>query len=109
MNGVKSRRPFRSPRPIVRSLAKSESARFAQAADGGQYEQSEPRGSVVAVAWNQDRAIDVGFEDKAVRGSVLNFDRKQFDVLDPVTLVIKLLEGLRAQERASCGGHARWR
>ena len=28
-----------------------------------------------------------------MRGAVLNFERKQFDVLDPVTLVIKLLEG----------------
>ncbi len=85
--------PATLPSPARAIAGEVEAARYSQSADGGVIEQSEPRGSLVAVVWNPDLAIDVGYEDKAVRGAVLNFERKQFDVLDPVTLVIKLLEG----------------
>ena len=85
--------PVSLPSPARAIAGEVEASRYSQSADGGVIEQSEPQGSLVAVVWNPDKAIDVGYEDKAVRGSVLNFVRKQFDVLDPVTLVIKLLEG----------------
>ena len=69
-----------------------EPARMSAGADGSLVQQSEPRGSVVPVVWNDSLAIDVATEVKTARGSVLNFSKKHFDVLDPVSLVIKLLK-----------------
>ncbi len=65
--------------------------RTAAGVDGTQVLQSDVSGSVVPVVWNDVRAIDVAKEVKAYRGSVLN-TKPPFDILDPVTLVVKLLK-----------------
>ncbi len=57
-------------------------------------QQSEPYANVVPVAWQETRAVDVATETRAFRGSVANFSKRAFDVLDPVTLVIKVLRNV---------------
>ncbi|MHB8862061.1 MAG: hypothetical protein ACYC6N_06630, partial [Pirellulaceae bacterium] len=69
-----------------------EPARMAAGIDGSLVQQSEPRGDVVPVVWHDGLAIDVAREAKTVRGSVLNYSKSHFDVLDPVSLVIKILK-----------------
>ncbi len=54
--------------------------------------QSEVSGTIVPVVWDAALAIDVSKEIKAFRGSVLDASGT-FEILDPVTLVIKLLKG----------------
>ena len=76
-----------------------EPARMAAGADGSLVQQSEPTRYVVPVVWHDGLAIDVATEAKTVRGSVLNFNKKQFDVLDPVSLVIKLLKSYDFQSQ----------
>ncbi len=72
--------------------------RYAMGVEGTQVLQSEVQGSVVPVVWNESRAVDVAKEMRAFRGSILN-TRPPFDVLDPVSLVIKILKDyeLRSQ------------
>jgi hypothetical protein len=83
--------PVSLPSPSRVFVGKVDAARMVSGAGGTLIRQSEVRGNVVPVVWNQELAIDVGAQDKAYRGSILNLD-KQFDVLDPVTLVIKILK-----------------
>ncbi len=68
-------------------------ARTALGVEGTQVLQSEVSGAVVPVVWDERRAIDVAKEIKAYRGSVLN-TKPPFEILDPVTLVIKLLKDM---------------
>ena len=70
-----------------------EPAHMAAGAEGSLVQQTEAYGNVVPVVWNDELAIDVSTETRGYRGSVLNFTKKQFDVLDPVSLVIKMLKG----------------
>ncbi len=67
-------------------------AHLAIGAEGALVQQSEAYANLVPVVWNNELAIDVSTETRGYRGSVLNFSKKQFDVLDPVSLVIKLLK-----------------
>ncbi len=70
-----------------------EPARTTLGVDGTPVLQTEPYGYVVPVVWDAPRAVDVATEARSVRGSVLDFSRKQFDVLDPVSLAIRVLKG----------------
>jgi hypothetical protein len=70
-----------------------EPQRMAAGGEGAAVQQSEVYGNLVPVVWNDQLAIDVSTETRGYRGSVLNFTKKQFDVLDPVSLVIKILKG----------------
>ena len=83
--------PVSLPSPSRVYVADVSPARTSTAADGSQIQQSEVSGSVVPVVWHDSLAIDVSKEMKAFRGAVLN-TKGQFDVLDPITLVIKLLK-----------------
>jgi hypothetical protein len=69
-----------------------EPSHLAIGAEGALVQQSEAYGNLVPVVWNSELAIDVSTEIRGYRGSVLNFSKKTFDVLDPVSLVIKLLK-----------------
>jgi len=69
-----------------------EPARMAVGGENSLVQQSETYGTLVPVVWNDELAIDVSTETRAFRGSVLNFTKRQFDVLDPVSLVIKILK-----------------
>jgi hypothetical protein len=65
--------------------------RMAFGAQGSLVQQSEIRGSIVPVVWHEKYAVDVAAETRAYRGSVLNL-KQQFEVLDPVSLTVKLLK-----------------
>ena len=70
--------------------------RFATGVGGVLVPQSEPKGTVAAVGWDETLAVDVAAELPAYRGSVFNYT-SDFDVLDPVTLAIKLLKDFHLQ------------
>jgi hypothetical protein len=70
-----------------------EPAHTALGVDGVSVQQTEPYGYTVPVVWDEEHAIDVSVETRTFRGSVLNFTKRQFDVLDPVSLAIRVLKG----------------
>lgn len=65
--------------------------RYSRGAGGVKIRQSEPSGTICPVVWNDRYAVDISKEVKAYRGAVLNVSG-EFEVLDPVTLIIKLLD-----------------
>ena len=69
---------------------------MASGTQGTLVQQSEIRGNIVPVVWHEKYAVDVAAETRAYRGSVLNF-KQQFEVLDPVSLVVKLLKDFPLQ------------
>lgn len=83
--------PVRLPSTARAFAGEVASARFSTGAGGVKIQQGEVNGTVAPVVWNDDYAIDVSKEMKAYRGSVLNVDGP-FEVLDPISLTIKLLD-----------------
>jgi hypothetical protein len=65
--------------------------RMAKGVGDSLVQQSEVEGMIVPVVWNGKLAIDVSSEMEVIRGAVLNA-KQEFEVLDPVSLVIKVLK-----------------
>ena len=83
--------PVSLPSPSRVYVSEVDPPRMATGVGGALIQQSEMRGSVAPVVWHSDLAIDVPAEARAYRGSVLDF-KKQFDILDPISLAIRLLK-----------------
>ncbi len=88
--------PVTIPNPTRVFAGSVEPARMAIGVDDSLVQQSEVEGRIVPVAWNDKLAIDVSVEESVARGSVLNV-KKDFEVLDPISLVIKLLKDYELQ------------
>jgi hypothetical protein len=86
--------PVTLPAPARMYVGQVSPPRYANGVGGTQVPQSEPRGEVVPVDWYEDLAIDVSDEQRAYRGSYFDYT-DDFEVLDPITLAIRLLEDYR--------------
>jgi len=60
--------------------------------NGPSVEYEEPKGNVAAVIWDERRATEVPAEREVLRGAFLSF-QQDVDVLHPITLQIRRLEG----------------
>ncbi len=82
-----------------RVFANSVSPTKYTAGTGGiRYPQREPSADVVPVVFDASLAVDVSKKLSAGRGSVLN-DAGTYEILDPVTLEIKLLKSFQLSSR----------